>query len=328
MRVGTVGTGLIVDNFIDAASKTEGVQIAAVYSRDEEKAAAFAAKHSVSRHYCDRAEFLADKDLDFIYVASPNSLHFSWVRDALFAGRNVICEKPSVSNRVELEQLARIAKENGLFLFEAITVPHLPNYALIKEQLPKLGKLKMVQLNFSQYSSKYNAYLQGKNPNVFNPEFSGGALMDLNCYNLWFCYGLFGAPKDIKYFPNLAPNGIDTSGVLVLKYDGFMCSAVACKDSKSKNSTQIQGEKGYILVPNESSRCTDFMVFVGDEQSSFNVQQEDNSLCYELADFAGIFARGDYGRRDELLEHSLEVAGLIEKARKGAGIAFAADMGE
>jgi len=327
IKIGTVGTGFIVDDFFDAVSRVDGVEITCVYSRDAEKAKAFAKKHGLTNYSSDREAFLADESLDFIYVASPNSLHYGWSRDALLAGRNVICEKPFVSNLKEAEDLAAIAKEKGLFLFEAITVPHLPNFALVKEHLAELGTLRLVQMNFSQYSSRYKAFLEGKNPNVFNPVFSGGALMDINYYNLYFAVGLFGEPKEIVYYPNLAENGIDTSGILILRYDGFLAEAVGAKDSRSRNFVQIQGDKGDLTLFEESSRCLSFSVRTAEGTAEFNEQEDQNVLYYELRDFARIYSEKDRAAHDAMLAQSLLIIRLVEKARKDAGIFFPADRG-
>ncbi|MEA5050032.1 MAG: Gfo/Idh/MocA family oxidoreductase [Oscillospiraceae bacterium] len=327
IRIGTVGTGFIVDNFFDAVSRVPDMEVTCVYSREKEKAREFAKKHGAARYSCDRAAFLGDEALDFVYVASPNSLHFEWARDALCAGRNVICEKPFVSTSRELRELIALAREKELFLFEAITVPHLPNYRLLRAHLGDIGAPRLAQLNFSQYSSRYKAFLEGKDPNVFSPAFSGGALMDINYYNLYFLLGLFGEPQDIAYLPNLAANGIDTSGILTLRYDGTVCTAVGAKDSRSENFAQLQGERGYIYMRGESSRCLGFDVHTAEGQTHYDVQTDENALVYELRDFADIFLSKDVLRLDELFENSLLAMRMTEKARLGAGIRFPADAG-
>ena len=49
MRIGTIGTGFIVDNFIDAVSKTDNAEVVVIYSRSEDTAQAFAAKHNLKK---------------------------------------------------------------------------------------------------------------------------------------------------------------------------------------------------------------------------------------------------------------------------------------
>jgi len=91
IKIGTVGTGFIVDRFFDAVSKTEDTVITAIYSRSEETARAFAAKHNMAKWHTDREAFLNDPEVDVVYVASPNSLHYQWSLYALEAGKGVIC---------------------------------------------------------------------------------------------------------------------------------------------------------------------------------------------------------------------------------------------
>jgi predicted dehydrogenase len=324
MKIGTVGTNFIVDTFIEAAKKTGKAEITAAYSRNPETE--FAEKHGIPKRYSNREDFLNDGDIDFVYVASPNSLHYEWSLDALNAGRGVICEKPFVSRAGELEQLIGLAKKKGLFLFEALTVPHLPNFRLIREKLPVIGPVRFAQLNFSQYSSRYGAFKAGKNPNLFNPDFSGGALMDLNYYNLSFAQRLFGNPREIRYFANIAENGIDTSGLLVMRYGDFIVEAVATKDSDSKNFVQIQGEGGYISAGPTASNLRDgFTVVTKAGTENFNEQDCDNVLYYELLDFIADFESGDRSRCDKALADALDTARLVDKARQDAGIVFAAD---
>ena len=325
MRIGTVGSGSIVETFIAAARQVSGTQISAAYSRTKERAEAFAAAQAIPGAFTCQSKFLA-ADFDFVYIALPNSLHFDWAKAALSAGKNVICEKPFTSNVKEAEELISLAKEKGLFLFEAMTVPHLPNLALIKEKLPQLGKIRLVQINFSQYSSKYNAFLQGSEPNVFNPGFSGGALMDLGCYNIAFLTELFEEPRSLNYYANIAENGIDTSGTLIFKYDDFIATSIAAKDSRSKNFVQIQGEEGFIYVEAESSRCIGFTLFTKNGEEHFNLQAEEPAHYFEVADFKRIFDEKDFSSRDFFLEKTLKVTELLDKARKSANIIFQADQ--
>lgn len=225
MRIGIIGTGLIVDVFLSALNKIDGAECVAIYSRKEETAKLLAEKYQVETIYTDLEKLYNDPAIDFIYVASPNSLHYEHTYRALEHGKHVICEKPFTSTVHETESLMELTRKNGLMLFEGITTIHLPNYHLIKQNVGKLGELKLVQCNYSQYSSKYNALFRGETPNVFNPEFSGGALADINIYNLHFVLNLFGVPQSVSYSANKHPNGIDTSGVLVMKYPNYrrMC---------------------------------------------------------------------------------------------------------
>lgn len=324
MRIATIGTGMIVEWFLTAASQVEGADVVAVYSRRAETGKKLADKFHIHDVYTDMDTMLASKDIDCIYVASPNSLHYSYTKKALLAGKHVICEKPFTSTLKELDEVTKIAKEKKLFLFEAIVTIHMPNYIMLKKEVERLGTIRMVQCNFSQYSSRYDKFLAGETPNVFNPQFSGGALSDINIYNLHFVMNIFGKPKEFHYYPNIQ-RGIDTSGVLILHYDGFQAVCVGCKDTRSHNIAQIQGELGYITLNSETSRCANFSITTKEGTEIPSIKQNDIALYYELQDFVKIISEHDHEECYRLLDYSKSVMEIYEQARKQAGIVFPAD---
>lgn len=325
VRIGTIGTGLIVDVFLSALNKIDGAECVAMYSRKEETAKPLAEKYQVETIYTDIEKLYTDSTIDFIYVASPNSLHYEHTFRALEHGKHVICEKPFTSTVSETESLMKLARQNGLMLFEGITTIHLPNYRLIKQHVGKLGQLKLVQCNYSQYSSKYDALLRGETPNVFNPEFSGGALADINIYNLHFVLNLFGVPQSVNYYANKHPNGIDTSGVLVMSYPNFIAECVGAKDTRSMNFVLIQGENGYMHIENGANGCQKVELHLKDKKILLNSQTSLNTLYYELLTFKEIFDSQDFERSNKLLDYSHSVMEVYEKARKTADIVFLAD---
>ncbi|MBN0684083.1 gfo/Idh/MocA family oxidoreductase, partial [Pseudomonas aeruginosa] len=91
---------------------------------------------------------------------------------------------PLASNLQEVEAAIALAKENNVVLFEAFKTASLPNFLLLKETLAKVGKLRKAFINYCQYSSRYQRYLDGENPNTFNPAFSNGSIMDIGFYCL------------------------------------------------------------------------------------------------------------------------------------------------
>lgn len=325
MKIGTIGTGSIVEVFLDAVSKVEDVECTAVFSRKEETARNLAGKFGVNRIYTSYDAMLADDNVDFVYIASPNSLHYEYALKALRNGKNVICEKPFTSTVQEAQTLVNLAKRTNLFLFEAITTIHFPNYHKIKELLPSIGDLKLVQCNYSQYSSRYDKLLAGEVTNIFDPAFSGGSLVDINIYNLHFVTGLFGMAKQVSYQANKAENGIDTSGIALLKYDDFVCECVGAKDSYSPCFIILQGTKGYIKMDGPTNECLSFEVGTGGVVRSYNEQDNGNRMIYEVRTFEDMYRKNDLAKCHELLDHSLLVEKTVVMARQDAGIVFAAD---
>ncbi|WP_031545404.1 Gfo/Idh/MocA family protein [Salinicoccus luteus] len=325
MKIATIGTGFIVDRFMEAARQVEGIEVYGVYSRTEERAKAFAEKHTVQNYFTDAEEMLADGGYDTVYVASPNSLHYAYAKAALEAGKHVICEKPFTSTVEELETLIELSRDKGLFLFEAVTGIHLPHFKAIGRELHKVGELKIIQANYSQYSSRYDKLKGGEVPNVFNLEFSGGALADLNIYNLHFVIRLLGRPEAVTYVPNKFEGGVDTSGACVLQYGNSVATCIGSKDTKSENSVLLQGDAGYIKVNGSANIIDSVEVVVDGEEELIDLGQNPNNMVAELEDFEAVYQAGDHKAASEWLAHSVAVMETFEKARESAGIIYPAD---
>ena len=321
MKIGVIGTGAISRSMLAEYQRCTQFEIAAICSRKEETGKAMAEAFSIPKIYTRLPDMLADPEIEVVYVATPNSIHFSQAKAALLAGKHVICEKPFTPTVAEAEELIALAKEKHLLLFEAITTAHHPHYGFVKENLPKLGKLKLVTATFCQFSSRYPALLAGNPTPVLSHAFAGGALMDINLYNIHFVVGLFGAPKSVRYFANRHETGVDTSGVLVLEYEDFWCQCVGAKDSAARNGVQIIGENGYMEVTPSSSNCQSVELNVRG-QETVAVRLPENPWYYEVQDLGRLVAAEDYETCYHALDTTHSVVTVLEKARKYAGFDF------
>lgn len=324
MKIGIIGTGNIVENFLEAVKEVPEINCLALCSRKQskEKAEKLAENYNIKKQYYEFDEMVKDNDINFIYIASPNSLHYNYALKALENGKNVINEKPFSTTEEETKKLIETAKKNKLFIFEAITTIHLPNYKKISENIDKIKPLKLIQCNYSQYSSRYDDFLAGNLPNVFNPKFSGGALYDINIYNIYFVVGLFGRPKEAFYYANIS-RGIDTSGIAVLIYDDFICECCGAKDSESPSYAVIQGENGYIKLNSPANTCKSFEVgILKQNKEEYNYQKIENRMVYELKEFLSIYKNKDYEKAEKFLSYTSDVMNTIVNLRKSAGIVF------
>ena len=324
VRLGTIGSGVIVHSVLDGVRRTEGITLEAVYSRSQEKAGELAKTYGASRTYTDLDAFLADDSINTIYIATPNLLHYPQAKKALLAGKNVICEKPLVTRLAHAQELRDLAQDRGLFLVEAAPTMFLPNFRALREKLPEIGRVRLVMSNYSQYSSRYDAVLRGEKPNIFNPEYAGGCLMDINFYNVLLNVALFGAPQEAKYYANIYPGLADTSGVFVMKYDGFVSANSGAKDTWGVNHFMIEGEKGYIYV-DEPNGVKSLRVVTRQCKEEINLQPEPDRWYYEVQSLTGLMLNDDYDSVRAMLEVSLETVRVIEAARLGAGIRFPGD---
>ncbi len=308
LTIGTIGTGWIVDKFVDALQHTNRMDLGTVYSRNidkaKEKQNAWEFANAV-----DKLEDLLASDNDIIYIASPNSLHFAHVKQCLNAGKHVICEKPLAFDPDAFEELYKLADKKNLYLFEAYRHINSPHYTILKQSLASLGTLRLVNLCFSKYSSQYDAYKKGDNPNVFNPDYAGGALYDLGVYPIALAVGLFGQWKNLYYKAINLENGVDATGSMILEYDNFLCNISFSKVCTSLNQSEILGEKGEIIIP-EVSTLKD-IVINGKVQ---NLMQTENDMVYEIINFTDIIQNKDTEKYHALRK----VSYLTSKALRGS----------
>ena len=315
MRVGIAGAGMIVPTFLDAAALVKEMEIYAIFARKEEVRKEFCGKYQIPVGYDSYEKLLSDSRVDVIYVALPNNLHFSFAKEALLAGKHVILEKPFTVTYEEAKEIAAIAREKKLYLFEAITTQYNPNYHKMKELLPRLGDIKLVALNFSQYSSRYDNFKKGIISPSFAPNNAGGALMDLNIYNIHFVAGLFGKPLKVRYCSNMERD-VDTSGILVMEYPDFQAVCIAAKDCGAPLSVSVQGNKGFIHSDYASSILAEFSFQENKcEPEHYHLADSPQRLFYELQTFAEYYEDKDWEAFDKRLSHSLMVMEILDQAR-------------
>ena len=322
IRLGTIGSGVIVESILDQVVKTDGIRLTAVYSRSEGKGRALAKKYGAGEVYTDMETFFREGDFNCVYIASPNSLHYPQAKQALLAGKHVWCEKPFCTSLALARELFALAKERNLMLAEAVPTAYYPNLEVLRHQLPKIGRLRLIQGNYSQYSSRYDALREGKSlPNVFNPDFAGGCLVDINFYNVYLNVALFGKPERVQYYPNLHSGGVDTSGILILQYPDFVSQATGAKDCWNDNSFSIQGEDGFIQIPG-SNGLAQIRVVTRTSDETLNVQPNPERLSYEVQELTRIFLAEDQAALDRLMETTVSVMEVLEQARQSAGIRY------
>ena len=120
MKLGIVGSGMIVKDFLKMFNELNGIELLGISARNEENLKNLCVQYPIERYYLSYEEMLENKDIDTIYVTVPNDLHFIMSKKALLAGKNVICEKPFTTNLKEALELKEIAEKEDLFLLEAI----------------------------------------------------------------------------------------------------------------------------------------------------------------------------------------------------------------
>ncbi|MBQ6334238.1 MAG: Gfo/Idh/MocA family oxidoreductase [Erysipelotrichaceae bacterium] len=327
MKLGIIGSGLIVQEFLPRLIGLDGMEVLAIQGApgSKQQIEKLCEENNIPHALIDFEE-LCQLEIDTVYVAVPNFLHFDYCKKALEKGLNVIVEKPMTSNATEAKILKQIAMEKECFLFEAVTTLYFAGYQKIKEWLPEIGTVKLVKCNYSQYSRRYDAFRNGEVLPAFDPNKSGGALMDLNLYNLHFVMGLFGKPEEVKYYANIE-RGIDTSGTLILNYEGFIAECTAAKDCSAPYSFVIQGTNGYIKTAFPPNLIGKITLHKNDgSEKEYDDGMFMNRLIPEFNYFISCIERNDLEACLKKLDESITVSEIQTEARLNAGIIFPADQ--
>ncbi|MEW9938904.1 Gfo/Idh/MocA family protein [Clostridium butyricum] len=325
MKLGILGTGMIVKDLLSTINKLpiESVEILGT-ERSKEKTVELYKEYNMKAHHFDYDDLLKS-DVDTVYVALPNHLHYEFAKKALENDKHVIIEKPITSNYSELKELIKIASERNLIILEAVNLHYLPAFKELKNSILEIGKPKIVSLNYSQYSSRYDSFKNGIILPAFDYKKSGGALMDLNVYNINFIVSLFGKPKEVQYMANIE-NKIDTSGILLMDYDEFKAVCIGAKDCKAPVVSTIQGDKGNFRLNMPVGQLVSYELnYNTGECEEFKIENPEHRLYYEFVEFIRIINEKDFVKAKNMLEISIIVSEIMEKARKQQGVIFEND---
>lgn len=329
MNFAIIGTNYISDWFMNAGKYCEKLHVQAVYSRTMEKGREFADKYRIPDCY-DSLEALAGaKNVDAVYVASPNALHAAQSIQMLNAGKHVLCEKSIASNERELRAMLAAAEKNQVIVMEAMRSVFDPGFAAIQENLFKIGKIRRATIQYCQYSGRYDKFKNGVIENAFKPELSNGSLMDIGVYCVHPMVKLFGKPDGITAAGIKLHNGVDGMGTIVAWYEKqeMLVELIYSKITDSVLPTQIQGENGCMLIE-EIYNANRLRIRYRDKSwEEIQVEKMDpgNNMCYEIEAFIRAAESGEGAKEHN--QYSIWEMQVMDEARRQMGIVFPADKG-
>lgn len=286
IKYAVIGRGRIADTFIQGASLSGRLELEAIYSRNEETGREYAKKHGACKVYTDFSDLVNDKEIEAVYIASPNSCH-EWQSELLLkGGKHVICEKPIVTSAEGYAKLKALADSLGLIYMEAIIPIFGKSRSRIKEALEKIGNIAMARMDYCQISSRYDAFMRGEHVNIFDMSLAAGTLMDLGIYCVYAAVDLFGAPKNIKATASYLYNGADGSGSAIFEYETFPAVLTYSKVGQSMAPCEIVGDKGSIIIDRVGLYMGAYMVQNGERTALFDEEPKDVLMSYEAEAFA------------------------------------------
>lgn len=285
MNFAVIGTNFISDNFCNAQKCVNGTKTLAVYSRTKARGEEFAEKHGIERVYSDLSEMLSDKEIDSVYVASPIFAHAEQSIRAMEAGKQVLCEKMMAATLDEFYAMKAASEKYGRVLLEAMRPAHDPLINIVRENLPKIGKVRRASLEFCQYSSRYDKFKAGIVENAFEPKIKNSALSDIGIYPLYLALDLFGEPCEIGCRSVFLENGFEGEGVLTLGYPDKLVTVTYSKIFGGALPSVIEGEDGAIIINKISAPTEISLRLRGKEPKIIGRADTEENMQYEIAAF-------------------------------------------
>ena len=246
IRFGIVGTGNIAHRFADAIQNVPQAELTAVASRTKKNAESFGNEYNIPNRFYSYEDMAKSDKIDVAYIAVPHSGHAECSILMMNNGKNVICEKPLAVNTKEVEEMIASAKENKVFLMEAMWARLVPGTIKLIELIENgiIGEVKGVEGKFC-----YTMDEDEMDHHVLKNENGGGSLLDVGVYGLNFASWYLG--KDVEDISAQAEiwNGTDTHTCTLLKYkSGAIADISSATLLRKPNEGYIYGTKGYIHI--------------------------------------------------------------------------------
>lgn len=331
LKLGIIGTHIITDRLLDAAKKTGEYQLTSVYSRRMERAKEFGKQYGATEFYDSLEKFFDEGDFDVVYVASPNSVHYEQVRLAIENDKFVIVEKPAFVNPHEFEEVNKLLADHPKArLFEAARNIHTPLFKAAEEKIKGMD-FGGATLNIMKYSSRIDKVYAGTKPvpNIFNPEFAGGALEDLGVYGVYLAVALYGKPDSVNYLPTMLKTGVDGNGVATLTYGDKSVTIVTGKTSNNYLGTEFYGGRDTVWLDSAFNIRRGIYYDANKKAHELEVDVDENDMVYELQDFADVMNNLKDADNEAKYQRWLQLAEDVNKVvydlRQSCDLIFPAD---
>ena len=318
-RWGIIGAGKIAAKFASAINYTEGAELYAVASRDQNNADTFKSTHHASVCYNDYEKLAMDPLVDVIYIATPHAFHSNQAVMCMQHGKPVLCEKPMALDRIEVSKMISAAKENDCFLMEGMWSRFMPaiNKVLeIKDEA--LGQLRYARADFG-FQAPYDP-----DSRLFNRSLGGGSLLDVGIYPLFLTVLLFGEPETIQALGKLSGTGADEYCNVQFQYAGGETASIFSSITvKTSLTAELAGTKGRIYMHNPWYRTNLVTLEPNEgEPRQFSFPYDHNGFEYQVRHVMDCLDKGLKESPLMPLDFSLTMSRMMDKIREQVGVIY------
>ncbi|MFK7918421.1 MAG: Gfo/Idh/MocA family protein [Ilumatobacter sp.] len=321
IRWGIASTGNISNSMATALAGIDGADVVAIGSRTQERADAFATKHSIANAHGSHTSLCADPDVDVIYIGSPHNEHRSMTIEALEAGKHVLCEKAFALNASEANDMIEAARSADRFLMEAMWSWFMPAWHELRERIHAgvVGDVVSLDANFSIPILDPD----GRHRRI---DLGGGALLDLGIYPLSIARFLLGEPTEVRALGRLTAAGIDAAVAGSLLHDSGAVSTFSTSlDGQSDLSARIVGTAGSIVVHAPFWFPSSFTITAGGDSET--VEVPNRGLAHEAEHTMECIRAGRTESDIQTFAATLANMELMDEIRRQIGVFYPSEVG-
>ncbi|WP_298262849.1 Gfo/Idh/MocA family oxidoreductase [uncultured Lutibacter sp.] len=320
IKWGIIGLGKIAHKFANDLLLLEDIELEAVASRDISKAASFSKKYYANKHYGSYLELIQDKNVEIIYIATPNNLHQSITVLALQHKKAVLCEKPFAINKTQVLSMIDASKENNTFLMEALWTRFMPAMVEIKKRIDtgEIGELKYINADFA-----FKAPLTIQR--VHDKSLGGGSLLDIGIYPIFLSYFLLGNPIKIMASATYFDSGVDSQLAMIFNYKNAQALLFSSFNSSSKRVAKISGTLGEIIINNPWNETVCFTLTKDEKKQKFEYPKLGKGYTHEIIECNKCLNNGKIESNLWSHNHSIELISLLDLVRKEINLTYFED---
>ena len=312
-RIGIVGSGRIAKRFVPEAGMVNGAQVSAVYNPDREEADSFARQFGLQA--CDTYETMLS-NVEAVYIASPHLTHYGYAKQALQAGKHVLCEIPLVLSGEEARELYELAEAKNLVLLEANKTAYCPAFnhivTLVKSGI--VGDVVDVRASLSKMVNAPTRELDAAQ--------AGGAVNEHASITLMAVVKILGKDYSQATFFSKKDGGVDVYTKVIVNFPHATSSLTLGVGVKTEGDLVISGTKGYVYVP-APWWLTDFFEVRYEDQTKnkkYFYSYDGDGLRYEIQEFLSMIVNDRRSCYKLRRRESVAIADIIEKYRKGENV--------
>ncbi len=323
IRWGILSTGNIAGKFATALSTLPDAELLAVASRDADKAKTFAKNHQIPRAYSSYEELANDPDIEVVYIATPHSEHLQNSLLCMHHGKSILCEKAFAVNAREAREMVRVAREENVFLMEAMIPRHIPLLHKVMHWVDD-GRIGEVRILKASRCARGQFTMEARH---LNPKLGGGSLLDVGVYVISFASMVFRkSPVEAVGLAHMGEYGSDEQGVAILKYDrGEIADLSFALRTAAVNDAFIFGTEGYIKVHEVFAVATKASLFIGNKEVEVLEEPVNHALAYEASEVMRCMRSGLKESPFMPLDESVQIMETMDQIRLPWGLVYPND---